>query len=262
MADDDSKRPQNGDTDKGKDDENKDVSRRSFLKNTGIAAGGVVGGALLGGGIVGYPFNKEEEDKETKKPVVDYTQARQFFRREEEFKVLGAATERIFPEDDNGPGAIELGVPYFIDRQLAGRWGVNAREYRYGPFHEGEPNQGYQNRLNRQEVFQIGVRTIQDYSEKEYDEKFPDLDEDEQDEIVKALEDDDIEMDGIPSSEFFDMLRTSTLEGVYADPSYGGNKNMAGWKMKEYPGVQLSFNKEIEDEDFVKKEPKALTDYE
>src|SRR5690625_3859827 len=109
MTDDHTKGSDNGDS--------KDVSRRSFLKNTGIAAGGVIGGAVLGG-VVGNSFRSDEKTGEV--PKVDYSEARQFFKREEDFEVLSMITERIFPEEETGPGAIELGVPYYIDRQLAG----------------------------------------------------------------------------------------------------------------------------------------------
>jgi len=42
-----------------------------------------------------------------------------FFTNDREFQIIANATERIFPKDDLGPGAIDLGVPYFIDNQLA-----------------------------------------------------------------------------------------------------------------------------------------------
>lgn len=74
---------------------------------------------------------------------------------------MSQATERIFPEDDFGPGAIGLGVPYFIDNQLAGSYGVNAREYMQAPFDVGEPTQGYQTPLIRQEVFLSGIRKLE-----------------------------------------------------------------------------------------------------
>src|SRR5690625_1330907 len=111
------------------------VSRRKFLKNTGIAAGGLVGGALLGG-LVGSRFETTTPEDSQKDSQTDkqYTEARMFFTRYEDFVVLEQATERIFPEDDHGPGAIELGVPYFIDKQLAGQWGLNAKDYRQAPF--------------------------------------------------------------------------------------------------------------------------------
>src|SRR5690606_23050727 len=60
--------------------------------------------------------------------------ARTFFSRNEDFALLSAATERIYPENKNGMGAIELGVPYFIHRQCASNWGRNANDYMVGPF--------------------------------------------------------------------------------------------------------------------------------
>lgn len=259
MSDDDFKNSKNEHSNNENEESIEHTSRRSFLKKTGIATGGVVGGALLGG-LIGNPFRTEDEET-TAPPKVDYTEARQFFKRKEDFEVLATATERIFPEEETGPGAIELGVPYYIDRQLAGVWGINGKEYRDGPFYEGEPNQGYQSRLNRQEIFQIGIKGIQDHSQKEYDEIFPDIEEAQQDEILTALENDEIKLIGLHSSLFFELLRTATLEGVYADPSYGGNKNMAGWKMKEFTGAQLSFMDQIDNPNFLKVEPKALNDY-
>ena len=52
-----------------------------------------------------------------------------------------------------------------------------------------------------------------------------------------------------------------TIEGAYADPVYGGNKDMMGWKMKEYPGPRLGYLEEIDKEEFILKEPESLRDY-
>src|SRR5690625_4636961 len=116
-----------------KDHESKNtVSRRRFLKNTGMVAGGVVGGSLLGG-LLTNQYQSKEDTKTKGAQTYNLQEARMFFSREEDFNTLSAATERIFPEDDNGPGAIELGVPYFIDKQLASFWGNNAKSYMHDP---------------------------------------------------------------------------------------------------------------------------------
>ena len=80
-----------------------------------------------------------------------------FFTNMAEFNVLSQAVERIFPEDDLGPGAIALGAPYFIDNQLAGNYGSNVKEYMQGPFFAGEATQGYQSKLTRAEIFRQGI---------------------------------------------------------------------------------------------------------
>jgi gluconate 2-dehydrogenase gamma chain len=43
-----------------------------------------------------------------------------------------------------------------------------------------------------------------------------------------------------PSSKtFFALLREHTLQGMFSDPVYGGNKNFAGWDLLGYPGVRM-----------------------
>ena len=37
---------------------------------------------------------------------------------------------------------------------------------------------------------------------------------------------------------FFNTLRTHTMEGMFADPVYGGNKDFAGWRLVGFPGAQ------------------------
>ena len=251
------------------DDENKmgdedqtDLSRRRFLKNTGYVAGGAIGGGILsslfGTNLLGTKQPTEKSD--SNKGADTFNRALMYFTRKKDFDVLSAATERIFPEDENGPGAIDLGVPYFIDHQLASGYGNNEREYTMGPFSEGTDYQGYQSPLKRHEIFMQGVLALEKESQKEHGEAFVDLDGENQDAILEKFEADEIKLKNVSSAYFFDQLRTATLSGAYADPLYGGNANMEGWKMKEFPGNQMTYLKEIESKEFVELEPKSLKD--
>src|SRR5690625_5165039 len=128
------------------DDENqKDgLSRRRYIKTTGMVAGDVVV-VLLRGGVLTNSFQtKPETQTKSEKTNTSLQDARMYFSRKEDFEVLEAATERIFPEDDNGPGAVELGVPYFIDKQLAGQWGSNTKAYMRDPFKHDKQVQDYE----------------------------------------------------------------------------------------------------------------------
>jgi len=266
------------------DNEEKLYSRRHFLKNTGLVAGGVVGGSLLGGFLTNQFQTKDTKTKDTQEQNLQ--EARVFFDRSEDFAVLAAATERIFPEDDQGPGAIELGVPYFIDKQLAGSWGTNAKEYMHDPFMQTQdiedyqrkdtdqdksgantstkaptPTPRYQTRLNRGELFLYGLRTIEKVSKDEFGDSFVDLEEEQQDEVLQMFENGEVDMNGVVSITFFNLLLQTTIEGVYADPVYGGNKHMMGWKMKEYPGPRMAYIDDIESEEFIVMEQKSLRDY-
>lgn len=265
-------------------EEKKALSRRHFLKNTGIFAGGVVGGSLLGGLLTNQFQTKDREVKPATEENLQ--EARMFFSRSEDFAILAAATERIYPEDNHGPGAIELGVPYFFDKQLAGSWGTNAKEYMKDPFFQNQetidyqhkdvdqdkagpntstkaptPTPRYQTRLNRGELFLYGLRRIDEVSLEKFQEHFVDLEGKRQDEILTMFEKGEVDMVGIASITFFNFLLQMTIEGVYADPVYGGNKNMMGWRMKEYPGPRMAYINEIDAKEFIVMEPKSLRDY-
>lgn len=255
-------------TDENKPDEKEQtqaqrVSRRKFIRNSGIAAGGLVVGGVAGSVI---PWGGTEQEnhnatqnaaKQTKRK--DYNHALMYFTQGE-FKTAEAAVERIFPKDDNGPGAKDLGVGFYLDHQLAGEWGFNARDYMEPPFYNGEKVQGYQGRLKRREIFRIALREMQNYSQQKYQKKFEDLDEDQQDQVLKDFQDDKVNLTTISPSGFFDMLRSAVLEGAYADPLYGGNKDMEGWQMRNYPGDQMSY-KDVIEKDFQKIKPSSLQDH-
>ena len=262
------------------------VSRRRFIKNTGMVAGGVVGGSLLGGFLTNQFGTRTEEQAKPEQKGKTLHDARMFFKRREDFETLSAATERIFPEDDNGPGAIELGVPYFIDKQLAGSWGTNAKAYMHDPFRQNQqvkdyqhkdtrqdksgantstkaptPTPRYQTRLNRGDIFLHGLRRMEEVSHEQYGEGFLNLSEEDQDEILQNFESGEIEMEAISSKTFFNILLQMTIEGAYADPVYGGNKNMMGWQMKEYPGPRMAYINDIDADEFIKMDQKSLMDY-
>lgn len=237
-----------------------DPSRRRFIKNTGLVLGGIAGGSVLGGLFASDFQSDKDKDTSNTKEQAPAEEARMFFTRFEDFVVLEQATERIYPEDDNGPGAIGLGVPYFIDKQLAGNWGVNAKDYRQGPYQEPDPTADMSS-LNRGDIFIIGLRKINEESQKRFKETFNKIEAGQQDEILTDFANGEVNMKGIASDQFFNLLRSATLEGAYSDPMYGGNRNMAGWKMKEYPGSVASYTDIIEEKEFVKMDPVSLTDY-
>src|SRR5699024_2964265 len=181
--------------------------------------------------------------------------ARMFFKRREDFETLSAATERIFPEDDNGPGAIELGVPYFIDKQLAGSWGTNAKAYMHDPFRQNQQVKDYQHKDTRQDKSGANTSTKAPTPTPRYQTRLNRSEED-QDEILQNFESGEIEMEAISSKTFFNILLQMTIEGAYADPVYGGNKNMMGWQMKEYPGPRMAYINDIDADEFIKMDQK------
>ena len=235
-------------------------SRRSFIRNAGFTVGGLAVGGVLGSLI---PRDKNQKNSNTNKTTKNedgnFNQALMYFSPEQ-FKITEAVTERIFPEDDLGPGAKALGVAFYIDHQLAGDWGFNSREYMQAPFFKGEKVQGYQGRLKRRDIFDIGLREIQNHSMAVYKKNFTDLKAEEQDAVLKDFEGEKVALTTISPGGFFQMLRSATLEGVYSDPLYGGNNNMGGWKMRDYPGSQMAYT-DIITKDFKKISPQSLKNH-
>lgn len=241
----------------------KSFTRRHFLKTSGAATGGLIGGTLLGS-LLGVNIKGGDQKTDhtahetTGGAAVNYTAALMFFTAAQ-YNLTQAAAERIFPADENGPGAIELDAAIYIDHQLAGAYGMNAKEYRSGPFYEPEETQGEQFNLLRKDLFLIGLQSLDEYSQKTYQKSFTDLEAADQDSVLTAFSEGKVKMGGgIKSSAFFTILRTMTMEGAYADPLYGGNKDMQGWKMRKYPGSRMNYVKEIQSESFVALEPQGL----
>ena len=255
MVNNDNNNPSKSDTNK-----DHDPGRRKFMKNSGLVIGGVAGGSLLGG-LFANKFQSEPatapKDDTPKKTAA---QARMFFTRYSDFVVLERAVEQIYPEDHNGPGAIELGVPYFIDRQLAGPWGSNATDYRQAPF-DGTEAEAVNSRLTRGDLFLSALRKMNTLSNEQFDKTFDKIEDEQQIAILTDFEQDKVKMDGVSSASFFQLLRITVIEGAYADPLYGGNLNMAGWKMKEFPGPVPSYANMIEEDEFIVMEPISLKDY-
>src|SRR4029077_18054285 len=63
-----------------------------------------------------------------------------------------------------------------------------------------------------------------------------------QDEVITAMEGNKATGFTWPTAPaFFNTLRTHTIEGMFAAPIYGGNKDFAGWKLVGFPGAQPTF---------------------
>jgi len=159
-----------------------------------------------------------------------------------EASLLEAIVDRLIPPDPTGPSASEAGVPFFIDRQLAGQYGQGQHFYLGGPWPKGAPEQGYQSRFNPAQFYRAALAAIPKYVSKTYGSVFQKLAQADQDKLLKELEAGQIDLpDGVDGKAFFTMLLQNTKEGYFSDPIYGGNKDMAAWKMIGFPGAHYDY---------------------
>jgi gluconate 2-dehydrogenase gamma chain len=165
---------------------------------------------------------------------------------EVEHAFIVAAVDTIIPADDLSPSGSECGVATFIDRQLASAWGGGAKMYRSGPFLRGKPEQGYQLALTPREFFLAGIAATNEWCRKTCGKDFDRLPASARIDALKALEDGKADLGHVSARQFFNALLTITMEGFFADPIYGGNRNMASWKMLGFPGLPATYANVIE----------------
>jgi gluconate 2-dehydrogenase gamma chain len=165
-----------------------------------------------------------------------------------EAAVVDAIVDRLIPTDELGPGGKDSGVTVFIDRQLTGPYGGHDWLYMQGPFSSTPlPSQGLQSPLTPRQQYRLGLAALASYCSSTYGGRgFAQLGADEQDKLLTGMEKGEIKLPGFDSKMLFTAIYTNTIEGYFADPIYGGNRDMAGWKLVGFPGVRYDFRDVID----------------
>jgi len=138
-----------------------------------------------------------------------------------EGRTAAALFERIFPADENGPGATEIGVLAYVDRALSGAYRDDAESYR------------------------LGLAALDRAALARHGALFAECPAPEQDALISSLETGDLPNFRVPAQrEFFSMLRNHAREGLFADPVHGGNRDKLGWRFLGHPGVWMEHSAE------------------
>jgi gluconate 2-dehydrogenase gamma chain len=132
-----------------------------------------------------------------------------------QLRTLEAFVDRLIPKDELGPGATECGVAVYINRSL-------------GDYLAPE-----------KAAFIRGLEATDAFARRTEDHSFAELSPEKQDAVLTAMENGTAA--GFPDARaYFARVRRLTLEGMFCDPSYGGNRNFAGWDLIRYPGPRLA----------------------
>ncbi len=159
----------------------------------------------------------------------------------EEAATITAIADRLIPTDDLGPGAGEAGAATFIDRELAGPYGTSRDLYMRPPFLPGLPGQGPQSPATPAARYRAGLAALDAHCRAAFAGRgFADLAPLLQDRMLADLEGGRIlRNDG--GRAFFDLVLRDTIDGFFADPAYGGNRGMAGWRLIGFPGARYDY---------------------
>jgi len=208
-------------------DHSPSLSRRSLFKGLGLLP---LAAALPGCG---------EQVAAAAAAPADYKPA---FFSAAEWAFVVAACDRLIPHDDVGPGAVESGVPEFLDRHMQTPYASGSIWYMQGPFLDAPAEFGYQGRLALREILRVGIGAIEAHCRKAFDGKtFAALEPAQQEDLLKAAEAGKLELEGISAKLFFSNFLAEVKNGYFADPQYGGNRGMGAWKMIGYPGMRADY---------------------
>ena len=212
------------------------VTRRSFVTTIG-AAGVAPAAALLSTAAHGAPAVEEN-------PATAPGRAAEpiyLFFSVAEALFIEAACERLIPADESGPGAVGRRGSQLSRqavRRSMGRRGAAVSQRTLGG---RAPRRRVTNCPSRRRNcfiphFAPFIGTSECAAPRSTTCR-----RDAQDAYLKSLESGAHDLDGVPSAVFFDMLLKMTIEGFFSDPVYGGNRDMAAWRMIGFPGAYADY---------------------
>ena len=195
-----------------------DTGRRTFLVRAAAGAGAVAGAGLVSDAQAQNPDQHAAADSQASTERRSGGNAHGAFLNHDDAGTIAAFTERLMPGAPGKPGARDAGVLNYIDLALAGAY------------------------ADLQDFYRRGLAQLDTYCRATYSQPFAGLDGARQDQAIASLENGKATGFTWPTAqEFFNTIRTHTMEGMFADPIYGGNKDFAGWRLVGFPGAQPVF---------------------
>jgi len=171
----------------------------------------------------------------------------QFFTAEEAADIE-ALVDRLIPPDPHTPGGKDAGCAVFIDRQLAGPYGHARGLYMRPPFDESAPsNMGPQSPLTPAMRYRLSLAALDQHCTATFAGKHcHQLTPKQQDDLLHAMQSGGLKLGKVSSKAFFEQLLQNTREGFFADPLYGGNRDMVSWKMIGFAGTRYDYRDWVE----------------
>jgi gluconate 2-dehydrogenase gamma chain len=160
----------------------------------------------------------------------------------DEGRTVEALADRIIPPDPETSGGKDSGSAVFIDRQLAGPYGRQDGLYVRPPFMKGTRNQGHQSEKGPAQQYREGLAALDKACKAQLGGKaFYELSDADRDRVLNGLESGDFKLDGVDGKAFFEQVVKDVQMAFFADPIYGGNRDMVAWKMIGYPGARYNY---------------------
>jgi gluconate 2-dehydrogenase gamma chain len=201
-------------TNKPDDREPHDISRRGMFRQVGAASAAAIASAQLVAATTPAPAQDRTADA-TRASGPPLREARETLTAAEA-DVLEAIVARLIPSDENGPGAAEAHVAYYIDRALGGAL------------------------RSSREAYAVNLAATDAYAQSIKGALFAQLAAADQDAVLTDMEKNVATGFSPNAAAFFALVRAHAIQGMFCDPYYGGNANFIGWDLVGYPGIRMS----------------------
>ncbi len=212
------------------------LRRRDFLATAACLAvtGGTAHARVISGVLPWSPNAGDPPTPALLGPWLHFTAS--------EAATIEALADRIIPPDPKTPGGKDAGCAVYLDRQLAGPYGQGDGLYIRPPFMKGSKQQGSQAQGGTAKTYRDGLAALDRYCRATYSRKaFAELTDADKDELLTGLEGEKIKLEGVDGKAFFQQAVTDIQMGFFADPIYGGNRDMVAWKMIGFPGARYNY---------------------
>src|SRR5580693_7533546 len=197
------------------------MKRRDFLAGTAILVFSTMNSraTIISGGLPWTP--------NAGSPPVQARPGPWHYFTSDEGRAVEALADRIIPPDPQTPGGKDSGCAVFIDRQLAGPYGRAEGHYSQPPFMAGTPQQGAQSADGPAATYRKALAALDQYCQSSFQGKrFADLSDQQKDDLLKGIEDGKTKLEGADGKSFFAQVIKDMQMGFFADPLYGGNRDM------------------------------------
>ena len=212
------------------------IHRRQLLATAAYIAIGTVAAKahLIAGGLPWHPNAGAPPTPVRPGPWLYFTA--------DEAAAVEAIADRIIPPDPQTPGGKDAGCAVYLDRQLAGPYGRSEGDYLKGPFMHGLKVQGPQSADGPAKQYRTWLAALDRHCRSQQGGKhFAELNDADKDTLLGALESGKVKLEGTDGTKFFAQVLKDIQTGFFADPIYGGNRDMVAWKMIGYPGARYNY---------------------
>ncbi|MBE8168197.1 MAG: gluconate 2-dehydrogenase subunit 3 family protein [Shewanella sp.] len=200
------------------------LSRRQFMQSTSALT------LLTSAGLSKPSFAKESSNSSEIELLANNFKAAKASFTAEQTTVIKQVQLLLFPDDGNGPSAIDLGAFNYLEWALA------------------EPS----NQDDGDKAFIItGLGWLDDSANKHYQSKFISLPTQDQQALLERVN------RSQSGENWLSLLLYYLLESVTLDPLYGGNHNGVGWQWIEhqsgFPKPNQATHYQVFEDDFLQK---------